>query len=237
MADNANSLKMWQEAASAGKDCLSLETLERLAENASADVKAAAHLSGCAHCQTELQMLKSFEAATPSAQEGAAVAWIAAQLQRRQTPAKPAPVMRVPFWQNLFRVPYMAGAAALALVLVVGVSLYHSESGKPPVGGPRTGIVYRNTALKLLAPSGDLSHAPDVFRWEAVPGAASYKVELTDALNKPLASATSTQPQLDAPPEMKASMHHGVPVQWKVTAFNAARKSIAESSGGSFKVK
>jgi hypothetical protein len=238
MADHTNSLKMWQEAASAGKDCLSLETLERLAENASADAKAAAHLSGCAHCQTELEMLKSFETATPSADEGAAVAWIAAQLQRRQlAPARQSPTAPVPFWRNLFRVPYLAGAAALALVLVVGVSLYQSESGKPPVGGPHTGIIYRNTGIKLLGPAGDLAQPPNEFRWEAVPGAASYKVELTDALNKPLASATSTQPKLPATAEMKAGMHPGMPLKWKVTAFDASGKSITESSGGSFKIK
>jgi hypothetical protein len=238
MADNANRLKMWQEAASAGKDCLPLETLEKLAENASADAKAAAHLSGCAHCQTELAMLKSFEAATPTADEGAAVAWIATQLQRRQAaPARPSSdEARVPFWRNLFRVPYLAGAAALAVVLALGISLLHQDSGNLRIGGPSTGIIYRGE-IKLVAPMGNLDQAPNQFRWEAVPGAASYTVELTDVLNKPLASATSSQPELAATPEMKASIRSGIPLKWKVTAFDASGKSITESSGGSFKVK
>ncbi|MGC2742958.1 MAG: hypothetical protein WA672_07205, partial [Candidatus Angelobacter sp.] len=99
MADNTKTLKMWQEAAAETKECLPLETLERMLDNPSGDAKAAAHLAGCAHCQTELAMLKNFEQSTPSADEGAAVAWIASQLQRRQNaPVAQQKVARVPFW-------------------------------------------------------------------------------------------------------------------------------------------
>src|SRR5258708_21931423 len=87
MADNKNNPKMWQAAASATEECLPLEVLERMTESSAADAKAAAHLAECAHCQTELSMLKSFEASVPSAEEGAAVAWIAAQLERKQNAA------------------------------------------------------------------------------------------------------------------------------------------------------
>jgi hypothetical protein len=237
MAERTNTLKMWQEAAGAGKGCLPLEMLERLAEDPSTDARAAAHLAGCAHCQTELEMLKGFEAATPSPKEGAAVAWITAQLQRRQqdAPARSS-AARVPFWRNLFRVPYMAGAAALALVLVVGISMYHSDSGHPPVGGPSAGVIYRGE-IKLLSPSGTVAQPPAEFRWEAVQGAASYKVELRDVLNQTLASATSTRPELEATSEMKAGMRPGMPIKWKVTALDASGNNIAESSNGSFKVK
>src|SRR6185312_15629555 len=126
MADNTQTAKIWQEAAAATKECLPLETLEQMMDNTSGDTKAAAHLSGCAHCQTELAMLKSFEQSTPSADEGAAVAWIAAQLERQQNaPVTQMKAARVPFWRTMFRVPYLAGAAALAAVLILGISLYH----------------------------------------------------------------------------------------------------------------
>jgi hypothetical protein len=197
-------------------------------------------------------MLKSFEEATPSAEEGAAVAWIAAQLERhhpsprktgagwgprQQTaPAQQTRVARVPFWRTLFRVPYMAGAAAMIAVLALGISLYNSNAGggglKPPVIGDN----YRG-GLKLLSPIGDVTQTPTEFRWEAAPGAASYKVELTDVIGKSLASVNSTQPQLAATPEMTAAMHAGTPVNWKVTAYDGSGKMIAESSGGNFKIK
>ena len=133
MADNTKTAKIWQEAAAATKECLPLETLERMMDNPSRDPKAAAHLAGCAHCQTELAMLKNFEQSTPSADEGAAVAWIAAQLERQQNaPVAQKKIARVPFWRTMFRVPYMAGAAALAAVLILGVSLYNKIQMVPP---------------------------------------------------------------------------------------------------------
>jgi len=238
MAD-ANNLKTWQQAAAASKDCLPLEVLEHFTQNAPADAKAAAHLESCAHCQTELSMLKDFEAATPAANEGAAVAWIAAQLERQQlgSAAKPETVARVPFWRNLFRVPYLAGAAALAAVLALAISLYHPDSGHPSLGGPQTGIGSFRGEFKLLAPTGELAQAPTEFRWEAVAGAASYRLELTDAVNLPLASATTNQPQIETTPEMKAAMQTRMPIKWKVTALDASGKSIGESNAGSFKIK
>jgi|ERR1051326_3378465 hypothetical protein len=238
MADNKSALKMWQEAASAGKDCLTLESLEKVAENTSVDTKAAVHLESCAHCQTELSMLKSFEAATPSADEGAAVGWIVAQLQRQQAgPARQSSVTRVPFWRTLFRVPYLAGAAAAIAVLALGISLYNSNSGSGGLKPPVIGNTYRTGELKLLSPTGELAQAPMEFRWEAFSGAASYKVELTDVIGKELANTTATEPQLAATPEMKAAMQAGIPLKWKVTAYDAVGKVIGESSGGNFKIK
>ena len=238
MADNTKTLKMWQQAASATPECLPLEVLEQLTEDASADAKAAAHLSGCAHCQTELSMLKSFESSTPSPNEGAAVAWIAAQLQRQQVASSAKPVARASFWRTLFRVPYLAGAATLAIVASLGVSLYHSaHSGYPPRINNVSSIgVYRG-GLHLMSPMGDLDQVPQTLQWEAYPGAASYKVELTDAAKAALANATSTQNVLALTPEMKASIRPGKPIDWKVTALDASGKPIADSTGGHFKVK
>ncbi len=42
MADNTKTAKMWQEAAAATKECLPLETLERMVDNTSRDGKAGA---------------------------------------------------------------------------------------------------------------------------------------------------------------------------------------------------
>jgi hypothetical protein len=162
MADNTKIQQMWHEAASATEDCLPLEKLEKMTESSSADPKAAAHLAECPHCQTELSMLKSFEASVPSADEGAAVAWIAAQLERKQNaPAAKQAVARVPFWRTMFRVPYLAGAAALAAVLVLGISLYHGGDKEGP-GNISPGIGHGNFrgGIHLVSPVGDVTQAP-----------------------------------------------------------------------------
>src|SRR5215831_11075765 len=239
MADNTKTAKMWQEAASATEECLPLEVLERMMDNRSRDAKAQAHLAGCAHCQTELAMLKNFEQSTSSADEGAAVAWIAAQLERQQSaPVAQQKIARVPFWRTMFRVPYLAGAAALAAVLIFGVSLYHGNSDGPGRLNPGVGNgQFRSGAIHLVSPIAEQNDAPTEFRWEAVQGASSYTVELKDVAGITLATANSTQNALPVTPEMKANMVSGKPLKWQVTAIDANGKEIANSSGGEFKVK
>jgi len=254
MADNKNNLKMWQSAASATDECLPLEVLERMTEGSAADPKAAAHLAECPHCQTELSMLKSFEASVPAADEGAAVAWIAAQLERKQNAslvqqrmvqqkmvqqkmAKPASE-RVSFWRTMFKLPYMAGAGALAAVLILAVSLYNGgNSNSPSLHNPNAPEIYRSDVVKLIAPIGEMAQAPAEFRWEAVKGASSYSIELTDVLGSVLASEKSTQTALPLTQTMKAQMSPGKPLKWKVTALDATGKEIAHSSAENFKVK
>jgi len=239
MADNTKTARIWQEAAAETKDCLPLEVLERMTENVSADPRAAAHLAGCAHCQTELAMLKSFEQSAPSADEGAAVAWIAAQLERRQSaPLAQQKIVRAPFWRAMFRVPYLAGAAALAAVLIVGISLYHGNSDGPGRINPGIGSgQFRSGAIHLVSPITDQNNAPAEFRWDAVQGASSYSVELKDVAGITLATASSTQNVLHVTPEMKTNMISGKPLKWQVTARDASGKEIANSSGGEFKIK
>jgi hypothetical protein len=239
MADNTNTANIWQEAAAETKDCLSLEVLEQMMDNTSRDAKAATHLAGCAHCQTELAMLKSFEQSTPSADEGAAVAWIAAQLERRQNvPVAQQKIARVPFWRTMFRVPYLAGAAALAAVLVLGISLYHGGSEGPGRINPGLGSgQFRSGAIHLVSPIADQISPPTEFHWDAVQGASTYRVDLKDVAGITLESAKSSQNVLPVTPEMKACMVPGKPLKWQVTAINANGKAIANSSGGEFKIK
>ena len=239
MADNTKTAKIWQQAAAATEECLPLETLEQIVDNTSRDARAQAHLAGCAHCQTELAMLKNFEQSTPSANEGAAVAWIAAQLERQQSaPAAQQKAARVPFWRAMFRVPYMAGAAALAAVLIVGISLYHGNSDGPGKINSSVGSSpFRSGAVHLVSPIADQSSAPTEFRWDAVQGASSYQVELKDVAGITLATAKSSQNALPITPEMKANIVSGKPLKWKVTALDADGKEIANSSVEQFKVK
>jgi hypothetical protein len=184
-------------------------------------------------------MLKNFEQSTPSADEGAAVAWIAAQLERRQSaPVAQQKIVRVPFWRTMFRVPYMAGAAALAAVLIFGISLYHGNSDGPGKINPGLGNgQFRSGSIHLVSPIADQNSAPAEFRWDAVQGASSYKVELQDVAGITLATANSAQNVLSITPEMKAVMVPGKPLKWKVTAIDATGKEIANSSTEQFEVK
>jgi len=230
MAGN-NNAKIWQDAVAATKQCPTLEVLEKLMEESSSEPEAAAHVAGCAHCQAEMAMLKSFESAAPTENEGAAVAWIAAQLERNQkAPAAKATSTPVPFWRTLFRVPYMAAAAALVAAIALGVSLYHGEGGKPPLGVPNVGV-YRNIETIQLKTTGDLSQPPDQLTWAAVSGASSYVVEVDDVTGDKLWESRSAQNSITVDSQLKALLRPGKPLTWTVTALDATEKEIATGKG------
>lgn len=235
MADKANNPTIWQEAVSAGKDCLSIEALENV-ELGSADPKAQ-HVAACPHCQTELAMLRSFEAAVPSADEGAAAAWIAAKLQRAQQTPVPQPKGQLLAWRSFFKVPYMAAAAALIIAIAVGVSLYDGGKGPGQINGNIGVGNFRTESIRLIGPAGPLAQVPDQFQWEAVAGAANYTVDIMEVDNHVAWSGQTSQTSLVAASEVKtlAAIPHK-PLLWKVTARDASGKVIAESSAQRFQV-
>jgi len=236
MADNANNTTIWRDAVSAGKDCLSLEVLENV-ELGSNDPNAQ-HVAGCPRCQTELAMLRSFEAAVPAEDEGAAAAWIAAKLQRAQQTPVAQPKGQMLAWRSFFKVPYMAAAAALLVAITLGVSMYErgSEPG-PIIGSVGTGN-FRSENIRLIGPAGTLSQVPELFQWEAVNGTANYTVEVMGVDNQVAWSGQTTQNSMSAGTEVKtlAATPHK-PLLWKVTARDASGKIIAQSSSQRFVVE
>jgi hypothetical protein len=225
MAGN-NNAKIWQDAVAASKECPTLEVLERVMEESSSDRKAAAHIASCPHCQSEIAMLRSFESSTPSENEGAAVAWIAAQLERNQkAPAAKSTPSVVPFWRAMFRLPYMAAAAALIVAAALGISLYHSDNGQPLIQPSQIGV-YRSGDIQLQT-KGDLNAAPDQLVWAAVLGAASYSVEVEDVTGDKIWESKSNQSSIQVAPELKAKMVAGKPLKWSVTALDANGKELA----------
>lgn len=237
MAGNTNNAKVWREAVSAGKECPSIEVLEKVMEGSSPDPKSEAHVAQCPHCQSEISMLRKFEYSAPGESEGAAVAWIAAQLERNQPgrsaqPEKSAAV--VPFWRTLFRVPYMAAAAALIVAITLGVSMYLSDGGKPKFDGANVGTgAMRSGEIRLATPSGALNQAPEQLSWEAWPGAARYRVQITgvDIDHTLVWKGETTGNAVTVTPEMKAQMRPGKPLEWTVTALDATGKELATGKG------
>jgi hypothetical protein len=231
MAGNTNNAKVWRDAVSASKDCPSIEVLEKVMEGSSPDPSSEAHVAECPHCQSEISMLRKFEYSMPSEDEGAAVAWIAAQLERNQQARaqQPAKAAVVPFWRAMFRVPYMAAAAALIAAITIGISMYMSEDHKPIING-NVGIGSdRSGTIHITTPSGDLSQAPEQLTWDAWPGAASYTVSITgvDIDHTVVWSGATNQSSLTVTPDLKAKMRPGKPLEWTVTAKDASGKEMA----------
>ena len=230
MAGN-NNAKLWREAVSATSDCPSIAVLEKVMEGAS-DAKAAAHVKECPHCQSEISMLRNFESAAPSTDEGAAVAWIAAQLKRNQQTrggSQQHAAKSVLPWRNFFRLPYMAAAAALVLAAALGISLYVSENSRPTFNGNYGVSPMRSGSIRLTGPSGELAQAPSQFTWEAWSGASSYTVKITgmDMDHTLVWQGTSSQDSLVLSPEVKALIRPGKPLEVTVIALDSAGRMLA----------
>jgi len=235
MAGNTNNAKVWRDAISASKECPSIEVLEKIMEGSSPDPKAQSHVADCPHCQSEISMLRSFEYSAPSENEGAAVAWIAAQLERNQQArsAQPAKSAAVPFWRTMFRLPYMAAAAALIVAITLGISLYVADDGRPRIT-PQLGTdTMRSGEIRLTTPSGPLNQAPDQLSWEAWPDAAIYTVQITgiDIDHTLVWKGQTAATSVTVTPEMKLQMRPGKPLEWTVTALDATGKELATGKG------
>ena len=236
MTVNHDKLKAWREGASAGENCLSLDALERLAEGVPSDPKSAQHAAGCPHCQAELAMLRSFESMLPSKNASEAVQWVAAHLDSEPDMlSSPVPT---PFWHTLLRMPNLAGAATLMLVIGLGLSLYVSNrQGRPTLDVQPTDLQnMRSDDVQLESPSGELDRTPEDFRWYALPLAKSYSVQLLEVDGTVLWSKQSAGNVLVVSPELKSKIRPGKQLLWKVTALDASGKPIAQSSQAGFRV-
>src|SRR5207237_10797549 len=93
-----------REAGAPWAACPGFEGLGRLLDGPAPPAKRSAHVAACTRCQTELALLRAFEAAAPRPEEQLPVRWISARLERRLTGAGPAP-------RSTFRFVQAAGFA------------------------------------------------------------------------------------------------------------------------------
>jgi hypothetical protein len=236
MAANNNNAKIWQDAVSATKDCPGIEMLEQVMEGSAQDPRTQKHVSTCPHCQSELAMLRRFEYAEGSPEEGAAVAWIAAQLERNQNSAAAKPARQaIPFWRAMFRVPYMAAAAAVIVAATLGISLYLNEDFKKPPLNPNIGFggPIRSGEIRLTNPIGDLSQPPDQLSWEPVAGAVRYAIVINamDIDHTVIWQGQTSLNALTVGPDIRSKIRPGKPLKWKVTAFDSNGKELATGEG------
>jgi hypothetical protein len=241
LVDNDISAKAWRDGLSEGPDCLTPGGLERVLAEECSGVKSFAprHLDGCAHCQAELAMLRSFELAVPSEEEASSLSWITGRLrstrQRTARASASAPARRL---LSFPRFSYLSGGAAVAATLALAFSLYISD--RPPTPSSdvtlSTAQTMRSGRVRLTAPAEDVDQAAPTFRWEAYPGAASYVVEVLEVDGTVVWTGSSSQAFLASGPALAKEVHPGKPLLWRVTALNGSGESIASSDRESFRL-
>ena len=223
--------------------CLTLQELERLAEDSSQNHP---HLVSCPRCQTELAMLKEFESSTPLAEEGAAVAWISSHLEQRLdqiknprvAPRRDSSTRSVNWFARWFGTGARWLVPVAAIVVIATVSAVLLRRSKQPElahlgSGP---AIYRSQEVEIVSPIGELAQAPKELHWKGFAPATHYKVSIMEVDHALLWSAETNYISLTIPAVTRAKMLPGKPVLWQVTALDSQGRTLAVSQLQRFSV-
>ena len=198
-----------------------------------------AHVEICTRCEAELALWHEFTDSKPTADEGAAVQWIVAELRRRTAAGRaPAPA-RAGGWLSSLRLRVVMGpaAAAAAAMLAVGVFGYLAWDPEPRIGPSALGEpVYRTVTVQVVAPTGDVHEAPAELAWVAVDGAARYEVQVLEIDRTVLWRTTSVSQRVLLPSSLVEQIVPGKTLLWEVTALDGSGTSIATSGPQRFRV-
>jgi hypothetical protein len=216
------------------KQCLSIEELEQYAsEPAMASADRAGHVKSCAYCQTELELLQTFQAGETGA-ASKEVQRITERLQQRSNASlaervQPPP----PWWRTILFPPRLVQASlAMALVLVVaGIVLQFRSTHRPSLNetSQTSQEVFRTGSFAVLGPVGDLQERPGEIRWEKVPQAARYRLRVLEVDQSEVWTAETTDDHIDLPSSVRAKIVPAKTLFCEVSAFDSSGKKIGET--------
>jgi hypothetical protein len=192
-------------------------------------------------------MLREFENGSPNPEEAAAVQWIQDELVRRAPKfvspiASPAPTSiweRLAHWMSdLFspRRRFAVAMAGVSLLLLITAGIYSRRGIETPLANPAQPAVWRSGQFAPLSPIGDITQMPASFRWESVPGAIKYVVQLSGVDGAELWHGESTDTTIVPPREIRNILMPGRAFHWKVDAQNAAGETIASTDSQTFHI-
>ncbi|MBS1828518.1 MAG: hypothetical protein JST93_24640 [Acidobacteria bacterium] len=161
--------ELWRQAASRKADCPSVEEWASYMEQSAKRPEMEAHREGCAACQAEVAMLRSFLEAEAAPEEAADLAYVMGKLRKEESEA---------WWRRLFAPSSFKVWAFAAVALVVVAIGVQYRAGMPPVGQEVGGEMRSGLVVEGLTPSGDVAQAPAQFEWKAVAGATGYQLQI-----------------------------------------------------------
>jgi len=219
-----------KSALQSGPDCLPLEVLaSRMDLPAESKERRAAetHLGECAHCRTELALLREFESGAVRPEEQEAVEWITERLARGSAHpfVRPAGPRQTPWWRRRWTAPAFAVALAAAATLIVAINV---EWRQPAIPGEGPDVV-RSTPLRAISPVGDLSAPPQEFRWTAVSGASRYRLTVTEADRTLVFQDRFTTTSVPVPGEVRKALQPARTLFWSVAAEDASGSDIGST--------
>jgi hypothetical protein len=230
-----------KSALAATPECVTTEQLESLLDGKHSNP----HLAQCTRCQAELAMLKSFETGAPLPNEGAAVAWISAHLDRQLESIKSPSGGRIsrtatqdlgPQGSWLARMFGFEGmrwvlpVAAVAAVAIASAVLLRSPKApdlQANAGGQPAS--YRSQEVQVVSPVGDVQQVPQELRWQKFAGATAYRVVLMEIDHSPLWTSETGEMAVEIPPSVRIKILPGKPILWQVTALDSQARVLGTS--------
>ena len=213
-------------------DCPALDDLT--SEARSSEVEA--HLKGCTHCQSELALFSEFSMADVKPQEAGDVSWVVAKTAERVREAtSPAP-----WWKTIFAPQFIKQASfgMAALLMITSGVFYASRTSTEPAfpGETPTASTLRATSIQLIEPLEDINSAPSVFEWRELTNCSDYQVIVSEVDRMQIWSSRTTKSGMMIPEPLKKQVLPGKTLLWKVIAYDAAGKQLAESETRKFRV-
>ncbi len=211
--------------------CPSVERL--LAGIDQADPEIIRHAGSCTFCGSELRMFESFRSADVPDSDASAINAITARLKSRAGEIIPAPPPAAPRWNAVFTRgwgrPAMVAIGVSAFLVLIAIELrpMHPPGLDTAVGGGAE--VYRApTVVSIVRPSGDVAKVPDSIAWMTVPGAASYRVRMTEVDGHELWNGVTSNTAVPLPVKIRAKIVPSKTLLLDVTAFDPAGRRIAD---------
>lgn len=234
--------KALRAALGAGNDCPGIEELESLlGDTAQVRPNVAQHVEICAHCRTELALLREFQSGTVRESEAEAVRLITERLNVRSSPIISVPgrtEAREPWWRVFWKVRWLSpaalAAAAVLIFLAVGIQWRQSAPALHAPGSPDQDVM-RSNALVALSPNGDVAQVPTELRWQPAPAAVKYQVRLMEVDHSELWSANTAADHIDLPAQVRTQIVPRKTLLWEVSGLDASGRVVAESSSIRFR--
>jgi hypothetical protein len=174
--------------------------------------------------------------------EGAAVAWISSQLDRRldrikdgtKTDAKPhlrrsesSWIVRL-FGQRSFA--WAFPAAVVAALAIAGAFLLRPEKAPQLQAGLETQRpVYRSQELQVVSPVGEVQQVPAELAWQAVEGSVTYHVVIMEVDRSELWAGETRDKSIEIPNAVRVKFLPGKPLLWQVTAQSERGQTLSAS--------
>jgi len=218
-------------------ECLTPEQLEQVLQKN----HSTPHLDQCPRCQAELAMLKAFASDTPLPEEGAAVAWISSQLDRRLNEIKSeakghakGPLRQAAQSSWIVRIfggfSWALPAAAVAALAVASAFLLRPEKAPKLQAGLETQrAIYRSQELQVISPVGEVQQVPTELRWQSLEGSSNYHAVIMEVDRSELWAGETRNTSIEIPTAIRAKFLPGKPLLWQVTARDGKGQPLSTS--------